>query len=104
MAARGRARLGEAGRLLGSLGPEQVLARGYALVQAPDGSIVASAGAAAAQSRLTIRFADGETPVTPGSPAETSVIAGKPAETSVIAGMPSETSVVAGKPSQGRLF
>lgn len=67
-AARGRARLGEAGRLLGSLGPEQVLARGYALVQAPDGSIVTSAGRAAAQSRLTIRFADGETVVTPGTP------------------------------------
>jgi exodeoxyribonuclease VII large subunit len=70
IAARGQARLGEAGRLLGSLGPEQVLARGYALVLAPDGAIVASAATAAAQSRLTIRFADGETPVTPGLPVQ----------------------------------
>jgi exodeoxyribonuclease VII large subunit len=59
-AARARARLGEAGRLLSSLGPEQVLARGYALVLAPDGRLVQSAAIAAGQSRLTVRFADGE--------------------------------------------
>ena len=70
LAARDRARLGEAGRLLGSLGPQQVLARGYALVLGADGSPVTSAAAAAAQSRLTIRFADGETPVTPGAPVQ----------------------------------
>jgi exodeoxyribonuclease VII large subunit len=70
LAARDRARLGEAGRLLGSLGPQQVLARGYALVIGSDGSPVTSAARAAAQSRLTIRFADGETPVTPGAPVQ----------------------------------
>ena len=57
------ARLGEAGRLLGSLGPQQVLARGYAIVTGPDGRVVASAGQAAAMRHLTIRFGDGETPV-----------------------------------------
>jgi exodeoxyribonuclease VII large subunit len=62
--ARAAARLAQAGRLLGSLGPEQVLARGYALVLAPSGVPVTSASAAAKQSRLTIRFADGETQVT----------------------------------------
>jgi exodeoxyribonuclease VII large subunit len=70
LAARERARLGEAGRLLDSLGPQQVLARGYALVIGSDGSPVTSAARAAAQSRLTIRFADGETPVTPGAPVQ----------------------------------
>jgi exodeoxyribonuclease VII large subunit len=70
LVARDRARLGEAGRLLGSLGPQQVLARGYALVLGPDGSPVTSASIAVAQSRLTIRFADGETPVTPGAPVQ----------------------------------
>jgi exodeoxyribonuclease VII large subunit len=69
-AGRAAARNDAAARLLGSLGPEQVLARGYALVIAGDGRLVASAGVAAAQSRLTIRFADGETPVTPGTPAQ----------------------------------
>ena len=64
--ARARARIDQAARLLASLGPDQVLARGYALVLASDGSLVASAKAATRQSRLTIRFADGETAVTPG--------------------------------------
>jgi exodeoxyribonuclease VII large subunit len=58
-------RLDQAGRLLGSLGPDQVLARGYALVLAPDGRLVSRAAAAAAQSRLTIRFADGDTAAIP---------------------------------------
>jgi exodeoxyribonuclease VII large subunit len=39
------------------------LARGYAIVTGPDGHVVASASAAAAKPSLTIRFADGETPV-----------------------------------------
>jgi len=60
---RATTRLGEAARMLASLGPEQVLARGYAIVRRADGHVVASAGAAAAQQRLTIQFADGETPV-----------------------------------------
>ncbi len=66
--ARARARLDQAGRLLGSLGPDQVLARGYALVLAPGGKLVASAAAANIEPLLTIRFADGETPVTTGTP------------------------------------
>jgi exodeoxyribonuclease VII large subunit len=64
VSARDTARLEQAGRLLGSLGPQQVLRRGYALVLTPAGALVASAEAAAMQSRLTIRFADGDTAVT----------------------------------------
>ena len=67
---RSSARLGEAGRMLGSLGPDQVLKRGYALVLSPSGQLVGSAAAAKAESRLTIRFADGDTPVTTGQPAQ----------------------------------
>jgi exodeoxyribonuclease VII large subunit len=66
--ARADARLNEASRLLASLGPDQVLARGYAIVRGPDGHVVASAAAAVAQQNLTIRFADGETPVFLKSP------------------------------------
>jgi exodeoxyribonuclease VII large subunit len=66
--ARATARLGEAGRLLISLGPDQVLARGYALVLSPAGKLIGSAAAAKAETRLTIRFADGDTPVTTGTP------------------------------------
>lgn len=61
-------RLNEAARMLASLGPEQVLARGYAIVRGPDGHVIASAAEAAAQQRLTIRFGDGETPVFLKSP------------------------------------
>ena len=64
------ARLGEASRLLGSLGPEQVLQRGYALVLSPTGFLVGTAAAAKAESRLTIRFADGDTLVSVGAPAQ----------------------------------
>jgi exodeoxyribonuclease VII large subunit len=60
---RAGARLGEAARMLDSLGPSQVLARGYAIVRRSDGHVVATSAAAAAEERLTIRFADGETPV-----------------------------------------
>jgi len=63
VSARATARLGEAGRLLGSLGPDQVLRRGYALVLTPAGALVGSSAAAARETRLTIRFADGDTPV-----------------------------------------
>ena len=69
-AARDKAKLIQATRLLGSLGPEQVLARGYALILSPSGKLVPSAAAARAETRLTIRFADGETPVTSGTPAQ----------------------------------
>uniref|UniRef100_UPI002E2D6761 exodeoxyribonuclease VII large subunit n=1 Tax=Sandarakinorhabdus rubra TaxID=2672568 RepID=UPI002E2D6761 len=61
--ARATARLGEGARLLDSLGPQRVLARGYAIVSRADGTLVATSVAAAAEDRLTIRFADGETPV-----------------------------------------
>ncbi len=66
IADRAGARLVQAGRLLGSLGPEQVLARGYALVRAPSGGLVPTAAAAGRESRLTIRFADGEVAVSTG--------------------------------------
>ncbi|OYU13880.1 MAG: exodeoxyribonuclease VII large subunit, partial [Alphaproteobacteria bacterium PA4] len=72
-AARATARLDQAGRLLASLGPQQVLARGYALVLAPDGRLVGSAAAAKSQPRLTLRFADGDTPVTTGTSAQGSL-------------------------------
>ncbi len=62
-AARDEARLAAAARMLGSLGPEQVLARGYALVRGPDGKLVTTAAIAARNTHLTIRFQDGETPV-----------------------------------------
>ena len=57
------AHLAQADRMLASLSPLAVLARGYAIVTGPDGHVVASASAAAAKPSLTIRFADGETPV-----------------------------------------
>ena len=57
------ARLDQGARMLASLGPEQVLARGYAIVTGPDGHVIASAATAVAQPRLTIRFGDGEAPV-----------------------------------------
>ncbi|GGE13475.1 exodeoxyribonuclease 7 large subunit [Polymorphobacter glacialis] len=65
--AKAQARLAAAARLLGSLGPDQVLARGYALVIAPGGKLVPSAAAAKSESRLTIRFADGDMPVATGA-------------------------------------
>jgi exodeoxyribonuclease VII large subunit len=57
---RAAARLGEAGRLLASLGPEQVLGRGYAIVTAANGHLVTSAKRAAQEQALALRFADGE--------------------------------------------
>ena len=65
MSQRAAARVDQAGRLLASLGPDQVLARGYALVRTRDGMLVGNAALAARQNRLTIRFADGETDVVP---------------------------------------
>jgi exodeoxyribonuclease VII large subunit len=59
------ARLAAAARLLGSLGPEQVLARGYVLVLGADGQPVTARAVAAAAPRLTIRFKDGDTRVVP---------------------------------------
>jgi exodeoxyribonuclease VII large subunit len=68
--ARASARLDQAGRMLASLGPEQVLARGYAIVTDGQGHVIASASAAAAQPSLTIRFGDGQTPVYTSPPAK----------------------------------
>jgi len=59
------ARLASAGRLLGSLGPAQVLGRGYALVLGADGHLVTTSAQAGAQPRLTIRLSDGDTRVVP---------------------------------------
>ena len=66
---RAAARLEQAARMLASLDPDQVLARGYAIVRRDDGHVIASAAAAASEQRLTIRFADGETPVYTKPPA-----------------------------------
>ncbi len=54
-------------RLLASLGPEQVLARGYAYVTS-GGHVVSTAAAARARAGLTLRFADGSVDVTTGTP------------------------------------
>jgi exodeoxyribonuclease VII large subunit len=67
---RAGARLDAAARMLDSLGPNQVLSRGYAVVLGADGHVISSAATAAAQQRLTIRFGDGETPVFTKAPAQ----------------------------------
>ncbi|WP_340107671.1 exodeoxyribonuclease VII large subunit [Pikeienuella sp. HZG-20] len=54
-----RARLEKAARLLASLGPEAVLARGYAIVHGPDG-VLMSAKAASPGDALRIQLADGD--------------------------------------------
>jgi exodeoxyribonuclease VII large subunit len=59
------ARVAAAARMLGSLGPEQVLARGYALVLGADGQPVMTQAQAVKAPRLTIRFQDGDTSVVP---------------------------------------
>ena len=65
---RDAARLDAAARLLDTLGPLQVMKRGYALVRAPDGTPVTSAAAAAALPALTLGFHDGEVPVSTALP------------------------------------
>ena len=64
---RALAALAATARLLGTLGPEQVLARGYAYVTAK-GHVVPSAAAARTQPALTLRFADGSVEVTTAIP------------------------------------
>lgn len=54
-----RARLGQLGKLLDTLGYRSVLARGYALVQNETGGVVTSATALRAGESLTLTFADG---------------------------------------------
>jgi exodeoxyribonuclease VII large subunit len=55
---RQRQRLDASARLLASLSPLAVLARGYAVVERTDGSLVKSAAAARAERALRLRFAD----------------------------------------------
>ena len=62
------ARLGQASRLLGSLGPMQVMKRGYALVRTADGKPVTSAASARGEAVLSLGFADGEVPVSTALP------------------------------------
>jgi exodeoxyribonuclease VII large subunit len=59
------ARLGATARLLASLGPDAVLARGYALVLDGEGRLVPQAAKAREAARLTLRFVDGEVEVSP---------------------------------------
>ncbi len=63
---RAAVQLAAAARLLGSLGPEQVLARGYAYVTC-GAHVVTTAAAARSHAALTLRFADGEVGVTPAA-------------------------------------
>ncbi len=65
---RAEARLTQAARLLGSLGPMQVMKRGYALVTTPDGKPVTSAAAARAEAVLSLGFHDGAVPVSTALP------------------------------------
>jgi exodeoxyribonuclease VII large subunit len=68
--------------VLASLGPDAVLARGYALVRLPDGSLARSAAVARTAPRLSIAFADGELAVRPldgGAPPETPTSSRPPA-------------------------
>lgn len=64
---RDRAKLEGLGRLLASLDPRALLARGYAMVRDSSGAIVASAARARAAGHLQLQFADGEVPVAAAS-------------------------------------
>lgn len=64
-----RARMAASFRLVESLSPQAVLARGFALVRLPDGAIVRRAADAAAADRLTLVFADGEIAAQPATQA-----------------------------------
>ena len=66
--ARANARLAQASRLLGSLGPQQVMARGYALVLRADRTPVTTAKTAASEATLTLGFIDGEVKVSTALP------------------------------------
>ena len=65
---RATARLASAARLLDTLGPLQVMRRGYALVRGPDGQPVTNAAAAKAHATLTLGFHDGDVPVSTAQP------------------------------------
>jgi exodeoxyribonuclease VII large subunit len=60
-----RARLEALGRTLATLGPAQVLARGYAVVRDGAGAVVTRAEAAGAAPALEVEFADGRVKVRP---------------------------------------
>jgi exodeoxyribonuclease VII large subunit len=60
-----RAALAAGFRLAESLSPQAVLARGFALVRLPDGSLARSAAVAGSAARLQIAFADGEVAARP---------------------------------------
>ncbi|APE27454.1 exodeoxyribonuclease VII large subunit [Aurantiacibacter gangjinensis] len=62
----GRQRLAALERLRLQLDPKAPLKRGYALVSAEGHPVIASRDVAAAQSRLTLEFADGSVQVAPG--------------------------------------
>ncbi|QYE36075.1 exodeoxyribonuclease VII large subunit [Polymorphobacter sp. PAMC 29334] len=61
------AALGSAARLLETLGPNNVLKRGYAYVTTRDGHVITSAGAARAKVALRLTFDDGTVDVTTGA-------------------------------------
>ena len=63
-ATRASAALAAQSRLLETLSPLGVLARGYAVVRAADGTLVKTAAAAQRQARLTLQFADAKVTVT----------------------------------------
>ena len=63
---RDRAQLEGLGRLLDSLDPRALLARGYAMVRDTGGAIVTSAASARGAGSLRLQFADGELPVQVG--------------------------------------
>ena len=65
----GRARLDGLVRLLESLDPRALLARGYAMVRGDDGVLVTSAAAARRAAALRLIFADGEIGVSTAGPA-----------------------------------
>ena len=65
---RAAARLGSASRLLETLGPQQVMARGYAIVLRGDRTPVTAAAAARAEATLMLAFHDGELAVSTSLP------------------------------------
>ncbi|HCS18488.1 MAG TPA: exodeoxyribonuclease VII large subunit, partial [Erythrobacter sp.] len=61
-----RERLAALQRVMRSLDPDTVLARGYVRVTGPDGTTLTDRAAAAAQPSLTLKFRDGDLQVAPG--------------------------------------
>ena len=64
-----RARLATWARVLGTLGPEAVLARGFAIVRDERGRVLPRAAAAAGARGFEIEFADGRVRARPDNPA-----------------------------------